>query len=164
MATPLSELLPQIVTLNVPDQPFSYFAQGDQIIGWWDIAKVTSLYPTQVTHADESYRLTVTLDERNGTFDYNDFRRSSNWKAGATSDGFKIGGEMEWHSGQRTEKSWTFQLGGLNRSSVGGSEPEVGTGPVVYSFETSRIKEPLFGWLQSHGWQHKGVLGKFFAR
>lgn len=32
-----------------------------------------------------------------------------------------------------------------------------------YSFETSRIKDPLFAWLQSHGWQHKGLLGKFFA-
>lgn len=59
MATPLSELLPQIVTLNVPDQPFSVYAQGTQITGWWDIAKVTSLCPTQVTHADESYRLTI---------------------------------------------------------------------------------------------------------
>ena len=52
MPTPLSELLPQIVTLNVPEQPFSYFAQGTQIIRWWDIAKVTSLYPTQVTHVE----------------------------------------------------------------------------------------------------------------
>jgi len=62
MPTPIPEMLPQIVTLNVPDQPFSFFAQGNQIIGWWDIAKVTSHYPTQVTHADESYRIT---DARN---------------------------------------------------------------------------------------------------
>lgn len=62
---------------------------------------------------------------------------------------------MEWTSGQRVEKMWTFQVGGLNRASIGGSEPEVGFEPVVYSFETSRIKDPLFGWLQSHGWQHK---------
>lgn len=37
-------MLPQIVTLNVPDQPFSYYAQGNQIIGWWDIAKVADLF------------------------------------------------------------------------------------------------------------------------
>lgn len=157
-------MLPQIVTLNVPDQPFSYYAQGNQLIGWWDIAKVGSLYPTQATHADESYRLTVTLNERNGTFDYNEFRKSSEWKAEFTDDGFKLGGEMEWHSGNRIEKSWTFQLGGINRASTGGSESEVGIDPVLYSFETSRIKDPLFGWLQSHGWQHKGLLGKLFAR
>lgn len=39
-------MLPQIVTLNVPDRTFSYCAQGNQIVGWWDIAKVTSLHPT----------------------------------------------------------------------------------------------------------------------
>lgn len=164
MPTPLSELLPQIVTLNVPDQPFSYYAQGNQITGWWDIAKVTSLYPTQVTHADESYRLNVTLNQHNGTFDYNEFRQSSNWQAGATEDGFRLGGEMEWHSGKRIEKSWSFQFGGLNSASTGGSAPEAGIDPVVYSFETSRIKDPLFGWLQSHGWSHKGFLGRPFTR
>lgn len=103
MPTPLSSLLPQIVTLNVPDQPFSFFAQGRQIIGWWDIAKITSLYPTQATHVDEDYRLTVT-------------------------------------------------------------QPTVGYDPAVYSFESSRIKDPLFTWLQSDGWRHKGFLGQLFAR
>lgn len=156
-------MLPEIVTLNVPEQPFSYFAQGNQIIGWWDIAKVTSLYPTQVTHADESYRLTVTLNEVNGTFDYNEARKSSEWEAGLTDDGFRLGGEMEWNAGKRVEKTWTFQFDGLNRSSTGGSDPEVGFGSVAYSFETSRIKDPLFGWLQSHDWGHHGPLGKFFS-
>lgn len=164
MPTPIPEMLPQIVTLNVPDQPFSFFAQGNQIIGWWDIAKVTSLYPTQATHADESYRLTVALNERHGTFDYNEVRRSTEWEAGFTDDGFKLGGEMEWHTGKRVEKSWSYQFGGLNRSSTGGNDPEVGFDPVIYSFETSRIKDPLFGWLQSHGWSHRGLMGRLFAR
>ncbi|EGD44884.1 hypothetical protein NBCG_00730 [Nocardioidaceae bacterium Broad-1] len=124
---------------------------------------MTSLYPTQVTHADEAYRLTATLNQHNGTFDYNELRKSSNWVAGATDDGFRLGGEMEWHAGKRIEKSWNFQFGGPNRSSTG-SDPEVGLDPVVYSFETGRIKEPLFDWLQSHGWNHKGFLGRLFAR
>lgn len=160
MPTPLAKLLPQIVTLNLPDQPFSYYAQGNQITGWWDIAKVTSLYPTQVTHADESYRLTVTLNESDGTFYYSDSRRSAEWKAEFTDDdGFKLSGELEWRAGKRVEKSGTFQFGGLNRSSTGGDQPEVGFQPVIYSFETSRIKDPLFGWLRSHGWSQKGLLG-----
>lgn len=164
MATPLSEMLPQIVALNVPDQPFSYYAQGNQIVGWWDIAKVTSLYPTQATHADESYRLTVTLSQFDGTFDYNEVSRSAEWNTGFTDDdGVGLGGTLQWHSGKRIKKSWTFQFGGLNRSSAGGSDPEVGLDPVIYSFETSRIKDPLFTWLQSHGWNHKGFLGKLFA-
>ena len=84
-------------------------------------------------------------------------------EAGLTDDGFKLGGEMEWHTGKRVEKSWSFQFGGLNRSSTGGDDPEVGIDPVAYSFETSRIKDPLFGWLQSHGWSHKGFLSELFA-
>ncbi|MFD4326033.1 hypothetical protein ACFWQC_15455 [Nocardioides sp. NPDC058538] len=150
--------------LNVSDQPFSFFAQGNQIIGWWDIAKVTSLYPTQATQADESYRLTVTINERDGTFDYNELRASTEWEVGITDDGFTLGGEMQWHTGKRVEKSWSFQFGGLNRSSTARDDPEVSIDPVIYSFETSRIKDPLFGWLQSHGWSHKGLLGKLFAR
>ncbi|GGR43901.1 hypothetical protein J2S40_004188 [Nocardioides luteus] len=164
MPTPLSSLLPQIVTLNVPDQPFSFFSQGRQIIGWWDIAKITSLYPTQATHVDEDYRLTVTLDELRGSFGYNEIRRSTEWVAGFRDGKFTLGGEKKWHSGNRIEKKWSYQAGGLNRTSVGGSQPTVGYDPAVYSFESSRIKDPLFTWLQSHGWRHKGFLGQFFAR
>lgn len=102
--------------------------------------QVASLHPTQVTDTDESYRLAITLDETNATFDYNDFRQSSDWEAGFTDDGIKLGGEMEWHSGKRIEKSWSFQFGGLNRSSTGGDEPEVGLPAVTYSFETSRSR------------------------
>lgn len=47
MPTPLSEMLPQIVALNVPDHPLSCYAQGNQITGWCDIAKVTGPNPTQ---------------------------------------------------------------------------------------------------------------------
>ena len=36
--------------------------------------------------------------------------------------------------------------------------------PVVYSFETSRIKEPLFAFLEQHGWERKkGLLGRLFG-
>lgn len=36
--------------------------------------------------------------------------------------------------------------------------------PVIYSLETGRIKDPLFGWRQSHDWIQQGFLGKLFAR
>jgi hypothetical protein len=70
---------------------------------------------------------------------------------------------MERHSGKRVEKSWSFQLGGLNRSSTGGDDPQTGIDPVAYSFETSRIKDPIFGWLKPHGWSHRGLIGKLFS-
>lgn len=146
-----------------PRPALQLLRQGNQIIGWWDIAKVTSLYPTQATHADESYRLIVTVNERDGTSDYNEVHKSSEWEARFAEDGFKVGGEMEWHTGNHVEKSWSFQFGGLNRSSTGGEDPEVGIDPVVYSFETSRIKDPFFGWLHSHGRSHRGLMGRLFA-
>ena len=37
--------------------------------------------------------------------------------------------------------------------------------PVVYSFETSRIKEPLFTFLEQHGWSRKkGFFSRLFNR
>lgn len=67
MPTPLAELLPQIVTLNLDTQPFSYYAEGNQIIGWWDLTKAMKLNLGAVNEIDETYRLKVTLDERAGT-------------------------------------------------------------------------------------------------
>lgn len=163
MPTPLPEMLPQIVSLNLPTEPFSYYAQGNQIIGWWDIVKATTLYATEVEHIDKSYRLTVTLDERSGTYDYQDFSTEVEARAGFTEDGFAIGGEKSWSSGKSIKKEAGFSFGGFGSSSTGGKDPEVGFQPVVYSFETSRIKDPLFTWLNSHGWKHKGLLGKLFA-
>lgn len=109
----------------------------------------------------EGTRLTVTLNERDGTFDYNKARTSTEWEAGLTEDGFKFGGAMEWHTGKRVEKSGSFQFGGLNRSSTDGDDPVVSTDPV---HRTNRIKDPLFAWLQPHGWSHKGLFGELFAR
>lgn len=164
MPTPLAQMLPEIVTLNVESQPFSFFAQGTQILGWWDVAKATSLYPTEVTHIDESYRLIVTLNERNGTFDYQDHSSETEAHAGFTGDGFSFGAEQSWSSGKMVKKKWHFEFGGVNRSTTNDGDDTVGFQPVAYSFETSRIKEPLFRWLESHGWQHGSVLGKLFAR
>jgi hypothetical protein len=104
---------------------------------------VASLYPAQVTQADESYRLTVTLNERDGTFDYNEVRTSSEWEAGFTDDGFKLGGEIEWHTGKRVEKSWSFQFGGLNRSSTGGDDRS-DQGPALQLAPISRLEPQGF--------------------
>jgi len=68
-----------------------------------------------------------------------------------------------WHSGKRIEKSWSVQIGGPNRSSTGSDDSEVSIDPVCYAFETSRTKGPLFGWLQSRGWSHRGLMGRNFA-
>ncbi|MEI7056249.1 hypothetical protein WBG06_10570 [Nocardioides sp. CCNWLW239] len=164
MPTPIAQMLPQIVSLNVESEPFSFFAQGTQILGWWDVVKATSLYPTQVAHIDQSYRLIVTLNDQNGTFDYQDHSAETEARAGFTEDGFGFGAERSWSSGKMIKKKWHFEFGGVNRSSTGDGDDKVGFQPVVYSFETSRIKTPLFTWLESHGWRHGSALGALFAR
>ena len=40
----------------------------------------------------------------------------------------------------------------------------VSVDPVVYSFETGRIKDPLFSFLEQHGWEKKkGFFKKLFS-
>lgn len=156
-------MLPQIVTLNVPDQTFSYYAEGNQIIGWWDITKVTSLYPTQVTHADE------TFDPPSPS------TRSTGLSATATSASPPNGRQVSPTTASSSAASWNGAPASASRrvqpsSSAastapqpGGDETEVGFQPLVYSFETSRIKDHLFAWLQFHGWNHRGAIGRTLA-
>ncbi|WP_143033661.1 hypothetical protein [Nocardioides sp. YR527] len=161
MPTPLAEMLPQIVTLNVADQPFSYYAEGIQILGWWDMAKVSALYPTQEDQADQTYRLTVTLNQANGTFNYNETRRSAPFGAAGYDDsGFKTSG-MTWSSGKRITKDFSFTLGGKAGDTNPEDEQEDKDSP--YVFREDRIKAHLFEWLHAHGWNHQNAVGRFFA-
>ena len=54
-------------------------------------------------------------------------------------------GEAEFFRGKQTKKEFHFVRRG--HQGRGRRERE----PVVYSFETSRIKEPLFAFLEQHG-------------
>ena len=156
MTTPLRELLAAVPTLNQPDQPFTYAVDGDKIVGSWDIVKVTSLYPTEVTHLDKKYKIVVELDEDEGTFDFNE--KESETKAQA--DGGGLSFSKEGFSGKSSKKEFGFEFGGVNKTDEG-----ISVNPVVYSFETSRIKEPLFTFLESHGWDRKkGLLRRLFSR
>lgn len=154
-------MLPQIVALNVADQPFSFYAEGNRIVGWWDIAKISTLYPDQANQADQTYRLTVTLDEARGTFDYNETRQSATWGTGYNEDGFRSIGKAH-SSGKRIEKGFSFTLGRARdeQDTPNDSQP---TGPAAYRFKEDQIKRPLFEWLQQHGWSHQDAIGRFFA-
>lgn len=155
-------MLPQIVTLNVPDQPFSFFAQGNQIIGGRH-RQGDQLYPTQATHADESYRLTVTINEREGTFDYNEVRnppsRRRSSPTTASSSAARRSGT--WASASRSLELPVRRpqpLLNRRRRSRGGSGPGH-----LLPRGLSWIKDPHFGWLQSHGWSHRGLMGRLFV-
>jgi hypothetical protein len=153
--TPLADLLAAVPSLNDPQQPFTYAVDGTKIVGTWDIVKATSLYPTEVTHVDKDYRLEVELDEDEHTYDYEDHESESN----VTLDGDGLHAEKEFFKGKEKKKEFSFEFGGVNKTDEG-----VSVNPVVYSFDTDRIKDPLFGFLQQHGWEKKkGFFKKLFS-
>jgi hypothetical protein len=153
--TPLAQLLAAVPALNDPQQPFTYAVEGATIVGTWDIVKATSLYPTEVTHVDRAYRLTVELDEDEHTYDYQD--HESQTHASADGDGLHL--EKDLFKGKMKKKEFSFELGGVNKTDEG-----VSMAPVAYSFDTDRIKDPLFGFLQQHGWvQKKGFFRRLFS-
>lgn len=155
MTTPKRELLAAVPSLNDPAEPFSYAVDGDRIVGTWDIVKATSLYPTAVEHVDKDYAITVELDEDRSTYDFEERRTTTT----ASLDGGGFGARKEFFRGRTTSKEFSFTFGGVNKTEDG-----IGVEPVVYSFDTGRIKEPLFGFLEQHGWEKKGLLGRLFGR
>lgn len=153
--TPLAELLAAVPSLNDPGQPFSYAVEGKHIVGTWDIVKATSLYPTEVTHVDRDYRLEVELDEDDHTFDHED--EESSVEASADADGVQL--QKSFFKGKEKKKEFSFEFGGVNKTDEG-----VSVAPVVYSFDTDKIKEPLFGFLEQHGWERrKGFFRRLFS-
>ena len=156
MTTPVPDLLAAVPSLNDPGQPFTYAVEGGAIVGRWDIVKATSLYPDRVEHVDKDYAITVELDEEKGTFDFTE--RHSATEGDVDGDGASMSKSV--FIGKSSKKEFSFSFGGVNKTDDG-----VSLDPVAYSFETSRIKEPLFAFLEQHGWKRKkGLLGGLFGR
>lgn len=151
MTTPLKELLALVPTLNTdPKQPFVYEVKGNTIVGKWDIVSAKSLYPKEFKTIDKKFSVTVELDEKKGTYKSKDRAKDTN--SSLTSGGLSFGTNS--FSGQKSEKSFSFEFGGIN-------ETKDGISPVLaWSFDTSRIKTPLFDFLEANGWtKKKGLFG-----
>ena len=150
MTTPLADLLSQVPSLNDPAQPFTFEAVGDEIVGKWDIVRAQTLYPNEFATIDKKYSVTVTLDERKGTYKYKD--RESSSEFAATGKGLSWGTSS--FSGKTSKKEFSFEFGGVSKT-------DEGISPVLaWSFDTSRIKQPLFAFLEANGWkQKKGLFG-----
>jgi hypothetical protein len=148
--TPLSDLLAQVPSLNDPAQPFLYAVKGKTIVGSWDIVKAKSLYPKEFKTIDKKFSVTVDFDEKKGTWKSKDRAKNSGMSVGAGGVSFGSSG----FSGKESEKSFGFELGGINKTKDGIS-------PVLaWSFDTSKIKQPLFDFLEKNGWtKHKGLFG-----
>lgn len=150
MTTPLPELFTQVPTLNRPDVPILYSAEGDTIVARWDVVNAQTLYPTEFETIDRDFRVVVTFDEKKGTYKSKDHDTQVTSSAGR--------GGLSWgastFSGKKSGKSFTLKLGGVTNT------PEGITPVLAWSFDTARIKDPLFAFLEQHGWTKKrGLFG-----
>ena len=150
MTTPLKELLALVPSLNDPAQPFTFEVKGDSLVGKWDIVRAKSLYPKEFKTIDKKYSITVDFDEKKGTYKYKDREKSSGMSVNGGGLSFGTSG----FSGKTSKKEFSFELGGANIT-------DEGISPVLaWSFDTSRIKTPLFAFLEANGWKHKkGLFG-----
>jgi hypothetical protein len=155
-ATPLPDLLAAVPSLNDPKEPFTYEVRGGTIVGSWDIVRATTLYPTEIESISKDYEITVTLDPDKNTFEFTERKTSSQGSADSSGGGFS----KDFFVGKSTSKEFSFSIGGVSKTDEG-----ISAAPVVYSFSTSRIKDPLFGFLKQNGWQRKkGLLSGLFNR
>ena len=149
-ALPLKELLAKVPSLNDPTQPFSYAVKGDKIIASWDIVSAKTLYPTEFATIDKKFSVTVELDEKKGTFKSKD--RSSDTESSVGAGGLSWGTNS--FSGKSSSKGFSVEFGGVSKT-------KDGLTPVLaYSWDTAKIKKPLFDLLEANGWtRKKGLFG-----
>ena len=147
--------------LNPPGQPFRYTCEGNRVIGTWDIADVSYSNLVAGGTIDKDYAITVTLDEASGTYDFVERKTESETEGGLRGDGsIGFSGKKDFFRGKSTGKQWG---GGIALRATSHGE----TGHTwSYSFETSRIKQPLFDLLASAGWEpaKKGFFARLFSR
>jgi hypothetical protein len=158
----IAETCARIATeLDPPGQPFRYTCEGNRVVGTWDIADVSYTNLVAGGTIDKDYAITVTLDEASGTYDFSERKTESETQGGLRSDGtIGFSGQKDLFKGKSVGKQWG---GGVSLRATSHGE----TGHTwSYSFETSRIKQPLFDLLASAGWEpeKKGFFARLFSR
>lgn len=162
MPRPLAETLARAAAeLNRPGQPFRYTCDGDRIVGTWDIADVSYAGLVSGGTIDKDYEITVRLDEGAGTYTVSERKSDAETEGGLRGDGsIGFSGRKEVFRGRSIGKQWG---GGAALRAT--SHGETGS-TWSYSFETSRIKQPLLDLLAADGWEpaRKGFLARLFSR
>lgn len=147
--------------LNPPGQPFRYSCEGNRIVGTWDIADVSYSNLVAGGTIDKDYAITVTLDEGSGTYEFTERKSESETEGGLRGDGtIGFSGKKELFKGKSIGKQWGG--GAALRATSHGQSGHTWS----YSFETTRIKQPLFDLLHHAGWQpaQKGFFARLFSR
>jgi hypothetical protein len=146
--------------LNPPGQPFRYTCEGSRIVGSWDIADVTYQGLLSAGTIDKDYSITVTLDEKSGTYSFSEVKQESESDVRLSGGTLEFGGSKDFFKGKSIGKQWGG--GAALRATSHGQPGHTWS----YEFETSRIKEPLFALLHDAGWERgkKGFFSRLFER
>ena len=154
MTTPLKELLALVPSLNDPAQPFSYSVKGSSIIASWNIVSAKSLYPKEFKAIDKKFKVVIDFDEKKGTWKPKEKSRESSASIGG--GGISLGTSSSSFSGKSMNKGASFEFGGISKKK--GEDATIA--PLVYTWDTAKIKKPLFDFLEENGWKRKkGLFG-----
>jgi hypothetical protein len=149
-STPLADLLTKVPSLNDEKEPFTYAPVGDTIVGTWNVVSATSVDVGGVEAFDRKYSITVTFDEKDHKYKYVD----TDWKreGGIGTDG-TVSGSISGFKGKEVEKSGEIEIDlfGLIRNRLTKKNSQI----LVVTFNTKRIKAPLFDFLKQNGWKAK---------
>ena len=160
MTTPLAELLAAVPAINDPKEPFSFAVDGKTIVATWNIvhAQFVELDFSAGT-VDKDYRIVVSFNEDKGTYEFAETKHEADSSVKFEDGKISFGSSTSAFKGKSSGKSFSFQAGGAYKT-------DKGVSPVLmYTFETSRIKDPLFHFLEKNGWSRKkSLLGGLFNR
>jgi hypothetical protein len=145
MPTPAAILLALVGALNDSAEPYSFQVTGMTIVGQWDVLHAEYREHGEAGGVDETYRITVDINEKKGTYSVTE-RITDGWAA-ATAGEHRL---RRLLSGLRP--------GGRTRGT------DVSPAP-THPFATSRITEPLFAFLEGNGYSRRrgfphGLLGR----
>lgn len=154
----IQETQQRVLALNSDSLPFQYTASGNSIIGSWKIADVKWTEILGGGSVDQKYSITINLDESSRTYSYSETKTNSGTKFGFNpmTGNITFGQEGSSFSGKMVGKEFGAGLG----TSVTQNGQQTGN-TYQYSFDTSKIKEPLFSALEQCGWQQK--KSEFFS-
>jgi hypothetical protein len=158
MAWTLEQIAAAIPQLNNPNEPIRYEMSGTRIVARWDIVHVAFVALLGAGTIDKEYTLTVDLDPEKERYSYEEHKVDSETHGSVGTDGtLSFGGSKSTFKGK--QKSFSFGAGAGARVSGGDTHHTYS-----YTFEDSRIKQPLFGLLEQAGYeQKKGLFGRLFG-
>ena len=159
MPTPLPQVFAEVPTLNDPNEPFTFAVVGTTITGSWDIVHAKYLELSGAGTIDKDYVIVVDFDEDKGTYDFEESKHEAESSVKVDDGKISFGGEKKFFKGKSIGKEMHFEAGGIYKKATEGLSPAL-----TYEWETKRIKEPLFAFLERHGWERKkGFLAGLFG-